>query len=162
MDITELKSGFWGYKKSNVCEYIAGINEQFSQKLMETIRDYDRQIAELHAKITHLEEENSSLQRECSRVTSVIADAKKFSDELREKAEAEDKEFRDRNTDYNNEQMQRIYEMCVGIDKIRDSIRSLLASIDQDLDFRKTELSTLSDGLKNLAESDEGVKNYVP
>ena len=78
MDITELGSSFWGYKKSHVCEYIADMNEQFSKKLMETIKDYDRQIGELHAKITHLEAENSALQKECSNVTQVIVDAKKF------------------------------------------------------------------------------------
>lgn len=156
MDITELKSSFWGYKKSYVCEYIAEMNEQFSKKLMETIKDYDRQIVELNAKINRLEAENSALQKECSNVTQVIVDAKKFSDELRAKAEAEDKEFRDRNMDYNNEQMQRINTFCMGIDKIRDSARTLMASIDKELESKKEELSALKSGLEELAESEEG------
>ena len=156
MDITKLKSGFWGYKKNHVCEYIAEMNEQFSKKLMETIKDYDRQIVELNAKINRLEAENSALQKECSNVTQVIVDAKKFSDELRAKAEAEDKEFRDRNMDYNNEQMQRINTFCMGIDKIRDSARTLMASIDKELEYKKEELSALKSGLEELAESEEG------
>lgn len=160
MDITELKSGFWGYKKSYVCEYIAGMNEQFSKKLMETIKDYDRQIGELNAKITHLEAENSALQKECSNVTQVIVDAKKFSDELRVKAEAEDKEFRDRNMDYNNEQMQRIHTFCMGIDKIRDSMRTLMASFDKDLESKKEELSALNNGLEKLTRSEESAKSH--
>ena len=135
MDITELKSGFWGYKKNYVCEYIAEMNEQFSKKLMETMKDYDHQIGELNAKINRLEAENSALQKECSNVTQVIVDAKKFSDELRAKAEAEDKEVRDRNMGYNNEQMHRIHTFCMGIDKIHDSMRTLMASIDKDLEF---------------------------
>ena len=125
MDITELKSGFWGYKKNYVCEYIAEMNEQFSKKLMETMKDYDHQIGELNAKINRLEAENSALQKECSNVTQVIVDAKKFSDELRAKAEM----------DYNNEQMHRIHTFCMGIDKIHDSMRTLMASIDKDLEF---------------------------
>ena len=102
MNITELKSGFWGYKKSYVCEYIAEMNEKFSQKLMTTIKGYDQQIGELNAKINRLEAENADLKKDCSNVTQVIGDAKKFSDELRAKAEAENKEFRERNKDYNN------------------------------------------------------------
>lgn len=156
MDITELKSSFLGYKKSCVCEYIAEMNEKFSQKLMETIKDYDRQMGELKAKINRLEEENSALQKECSNVTQVIVDAKKFSDELRAKAEAEDKEFRDRNMDYNNEQMHRIYTFCMGIDKIRDSMRTLTASIEKDLEAEKEKLADLNKGLEELAASEEG------
>lgn len=156
MDITELKSGFWGYKKSYVCEYIAEMNEQFSKKLMETIKYYDRQIEELNVKINRLEAENSALQKECSNITQIIVDAKQFSDELRAKAEAEDKEFRDRNINYNNEQMQRINTYCMGIDKIRDSMRTLMASIDIDLESKKEELSVLNNELEELAESEEG------
>ena len=158
MDITELKSGFWGYKKSDVCEYIAEMNEKFSQKLMTTVKDYDRQIGELNAKINRLEAENSALQKDCSSVTQVIVDAKKFSDELRAKAEAEDQEFRERNMDNNNEQRQRIHTFCVSIDKIRDSVRAMLASIDKDLESEKAKLSTLNNGLEELVESEEGAR----
>lgn len=158
MDITELKSGFWGYKKSYVCEYIAEMNEQFSKKLMEVIKDYDRQIEELNAKINRLEEKNSSLQKECSDVAQVIVDARKFSNELRAKAEADDKEFRERNMDYNNEQMQRIHTYCMDIDKICDSMRALIASLDKDLESKKEELSAIGSGLEELTETEEGAK----
>lgn len=158
MDITKLKSGFWGYKKSYVCEYIAEMNEQFSKKLMEVIKDYDRQIEELNAKINRLEAKNSSLQKECSDVAQVIVDARKFSNELRAKAEADDKEFRERNMDYNNEQMQRIHTYCMDIDKIRDSMRALIATVDKDLESKKEELSTIGNGLEELTETEEGAK----
>lgn len=156
MNITELKSGYWGYKKSYVCEYIAEMNEKFSQKLMTTIKGYDQQIGELNAKINRLEAENSDLKKDCSNVTQVIGDAKKFSDELRAKAEAENKEFRERNKNYNNEQMQRIYTFCMGIDKIRDSMRTLTASIEKDLESEKEKLSDLNKELEELAASEEG------
>lgn len=156
MDIVELKSGFWGYKKSYVCEYIAGMNEQFSKKLMETIKYYDCQMEELNAKINRLEAENSALQKECSNITQIIVDAKQFSDELRAKAEAENKEFRERNMDYNNEQMQRINTYSIGIDKIRDSMSALMESIDKDLKSKQEELSDIDKGLEELAESEEG------
>lgn len=55
MDITDLKSSFWGYKKSDVYEYVAQLNDQFSKKMTETICTYDEQIAELQEKIRRLE-----------------------------------------------------------------------------------------------------------
>lgn len=156
MDITELKSGFWGYKKNHVCEYIAQMNEHFSQKLVETIRDYDRRTGELQAKIDRLETENSALQKECNHVAQVIVGAKKFTDELKAQAEAEDKELRDRNIDYYNEQMQRMRDFCAGIDGIRDAVRTLLMSIDQDLETKKAELAALDHELEELAQPEEG------
>lgn len=160
MDITELKSGLWGYKKNYVCEYIAGMNEQFSQRLMEMVKNYDRQIEELHAKITSLEEENVALQNDCNRVTQILADAKSFSDELRAKTEAENKEVRSRNQNYNNEQMERIREFSEGIDRIRDSIRALMTSIDHDLELQQMELSMLSNGSGDSGESQEGTSDH--
>ncbi len=160
MDITELKSGLWGYKKSGVCEYIAGMNEQFSQKLMEVVKDYDRQIGELHAKIERLEVEKSALQKEYNHATQVIVDAKKFSDERKAKAEEEDQKLREYNTNYNNEQMKRIRTFCSDIDKIRDSVRALMASIDQDLETKKVELSTLHSGFEEPVGSEEGERYH--
>lgn len=146
MDITELKSGFCGYKKSYVCEYVAEMNEKFFQKLMTTIKEYDQQIEELNEKINRLDAENSVLQKKCINVTQVIVDANKFSDELRVKAK--DNEFGDRNMDDNYEQMQRIHTLCMGIDKICDSMRP--ASIDKDLESNKRNCQPLTTSLKRM------------
>ncbi len=155
MDITMLKSGLWGYKKSSVCEYIARVNEEFSHKLMDAIKDYDGQLGTLNAKIAQLEAENTLLRQERDRISKIMVDAQEFSSELRAKAEAEDKKFRDSNADYNKEQLRRIEEFGSGIDKIRGSIHNLLDSLDKDLAETKTALSALSDGLKGLDSSGE-------
>lgn len=155
MDITSLKSGFWGYKKSSVCEYIAGVNEEFSHKIMDTLKDHDRQVRELNEKISQLEEENSVLREERDRVTKIITDAKVFSDELRAKSEAEDKKFRDSNMEHNKEQLDRINVFCENIDTIRDSVRRFLYAVDKDLSSNKNELIKLSEGLKELEKSIE-------
>ena len=160
MGITELKCGFLGYKKNLVCEYIAEMNEQFSKKLMDTISDYDSQISELNAKISLLEAENSTLQKECNNITQVFVDAKKFSDDLKEKAEAEDKKLREQIMGYNNEQLQRINEFSTGIDKIRDSLHSLLLSVDKDLVLKNEELSALISGLNTVEISESPEKGY--
>ena len=158
MDITSLKSGFWGYQKRSVCEYIAKANEEFSSKLMETIKDYDRTIRELNDKISRLEEENAAFREERDRVTKVMTDAKVFSDDLRAKAKAEDKKFRDDNLKYNKDQIRRIDEISEGIDNIRDSIQRLVCSIDGDLSEKQSEVLVFKSKLKSI-EEDFGVKN---
>ena len=62
--------------------------------------------------------------------------------------------------DYNNEQMQRIHTFCMGIDKIRDSMRTLITSIDKDLESKKEELSALNNGLEKLNGSEESAKSH--
>jgi len=69
MDVTLLKSGFWGYKKSSVCEYIAEMDREFSQRLMNATKENDRLLQELQGKISQFEEENGILRRERDRVT---------------------------------------------------------------------------------------------
>lgn len=64
MDITSLKSGLWGYKKSCVCEYIAAMGEEYSRKLTDTVRERDAAIDALHQKLAALEAENAEYNEE--------------------------------------------------------------------------------------------------
>lgn len=160
MDITSLKSGFWGYKKSSVCEYIAGVNEEFSHKLMDTLKDYDRQIQELNAKISQLEEENAVLRKERDSVTKIMTDAKAYSDDMRARAEAEDKKFRDNNMEYNKRQLHRIDEFGKSIDSILYDVRHLLDSVDKDLSENKLEFQKLKDEIESAEKSAEVNRDY--
>lgn len=160
MDITELKSGFWGYKKNNVCEYVAEINEQFSKKLMETIKEYDCQIRELQSKIAQLEQENAALQKECGDVTQVFVAAKKFSDELKIRAQKENKELRERNAEYSKEQLNRINALCFNINKIRDSVYSMLTAIDNELQVKESELTAIGAEMRTMNELQEGTETH--
>ena len=57
-----LKSGFFGYSKSSVCEYIARMNEEFSQRLTAKDNENTSREAELRAQIASLREENQKLK----------------------------------------------------------------------------------------------------
>ena len=62
MKLKELKTGFWGYQKAGVFQYITDLEEQFSARLLEK----DRQIQELtrgyQERIASLEEQVKLLQ----------------------------------------------------------------------------------------------------
>lgn len=160
MDITMLKSGLWGYKKNSVCEYIAEINQEFSYKLMDTIKNYDQKEKELHERISRLEEENAILREDRDRVTMIMTDAKKFSDDLRREAEMENKKFRDSNERYNTEQRRLIEEFCANIDQIRDSVYHLLNSFDMELSEVKNDLTSIDSSLQELDSCVGAEKNY--
>ena len=160
MDITSLKSGFWGYKKAGVCEYIAAVNEEFSQKLTDSLKDYDRQLRELNEKISQLEQENTALRAERDRVTKIITDAAAFSDQLRDKALEEDKKFRHNNLEYNREQLSKINGLCRGIDEIRDQIQGFLKAVDAELEKKQLALKTKENTLQDMKNSvKEPLKN---
>lgn len=149
MDITMLKSGFWGYKKDKVCEYIANLNGEFSDKLMETVKNYDHQIQELNAKIAKLEAENLSLLTERNNITQILGDATDFANDLKAKAEKEDKAFREENEARNKEQQRRIEGFQYNIDQIRDALHNMLRSIDENLAAKHDQLNTIKSELQS-------------
>lgn len=155
MNITSLKSGFWGYKKSNVCEYIAKMNEEFSRKLMTALDENDAMIQELQAKVAQLEEENAAYRSERNRVTEALIDAKTFAANLKIQAAAEDEKSRAQNQAYNKKQRERIREFSSGINDIRNAVHQLLHVIDNDLSKKNNDFFELQDNLRALEETVE-------
>ena len=159
MDITMLKSGFWGYKKDKVCEYIANLNGEFSDKLMETVKNYDHQIQELNTKIAKLEAENLSLLTERNNITQILGDATDFANDLKAKAEKEDKAFREENEARNKEQQRRIESFQEDIDQIRNTLHNMLRSIDKELTEKQESLSAIDHLLKEHSGLQSEVSN---
>ena len=50
MQISELKKGFWGYRKEDVYQYISTLNEEFSKKLLEKDEKTEGLLQSLQAK----------------------------------------------------------------------------------------------------------------
>ena len=50
MELNDLKGALFGFKKHDVCEYIAQINTEFSAKLAEERKEYQQTLEELSAK----------------------------------------------------------------------------------------------------------------
>ncbi len=70
MKLSELKKGFWGYQKESVYHYIALLEEEASERLMEkdaqAAREKERaekRIRELEASVKRLRRENDALRR---------------------------------------------------------------------------------------------------
>lgn len=145
MNITNFKTSLFGYKKSDVFEYIAQMNEEFTQKLLEAVQEHDRLIQSLNDKIFQLQEENSTYRAERDRVTSILTDAKVFASDLRARAAAEDERIRQEAEEYTEKQKKRIDEYCNGIDEIQTRIRDFLSTVERELAEKK-------DGLLQIRE----------
>lgn len=64
MQISELKKGFWGYRKEDVYQYISTLNEEFSKKLLEKDEKTEGLLQSLQAKNAALEQELVTLKQE--------------------------------------------------------------------------------------------------
>ena len=104
-----LKSGFFGYSKSSVCEYIARMNEEFSQRLTAKDNENTSREAELRAQIASLREENQKLKEKQEEIVGALVDAKSFAAELKAKAEAENQAQRSENTARNAAELSLIH-----------------------------------------------------
>lgn len=80
MELNDLKTGLWGFKKQDVCEYIAKMSEELTAKMEQERRqnevkieaivqamhregcDKDREIAALKEQVQALREENAARQ----------------------------------------------------------------------------------------------------
>lgn len=147
MDTKTLKSGFFGYSKTSVYEYIAKMNEEFSQKLIDAMAENEQTQKELREKLTQLEKENLQLRNAQNDVAAILLDAKGFAAELNAKAEAEDRKMRADNIACRNAELSRIRSYSQNIDAIRRDIRKLLETMDAELTKEDQQLSALEEGV---------------
>lgn len=94
MDYRFLKTSLFGYSKSRVCEYIAYMNAQFSERLMAVTEENKQERNALLEKIASLEKELSEYKRTHGEIASAILDAKEYGAELKRKAEKETAQMR--------------------------------------------------------------------
>lgn len=64
MKTDELKTGFWGYKKFSVYQYINTLEEQFSAQLLEKDRESREALEQEQQRVRQLEQELEDLRRQ--------------------------------------------------------------------------------------------------
>lgn len=125
-----LKDSLFGYSKSEVCAYIARMNEEFSQRLLVKDEEYAAKEAELREQIIQLQEENKRLAERQEEISDALLDAKLYASQLKAKAEAENQMRRAENAARNAEEYRRIQSVAANIDSIREVFRSMIEKMD--------------------------------
>ena len=89
MDKDILKSAIFGYSKISVCKYIATMNEEFNEKLIEETDSFCKEHSRQQKKIDDLEAELAVLKQNAYVVGRVVLDAGQYAEQIRQKAQDE-------------------------------------------------------------------------
>lgn len=143
MDNNILKKSFFGYSKTSVCEYIAQVNREFSERIMNTADEAKKERDELNAKIASLENELNKYKKIHADITNALMEAQQHSDDLKEKAELEDRKRREENAEKRDRENKRIMEYKAKIDELRRGLASFAAAADKELESYTSDIETL-------------------
>ena len=101
MKTEDLKTGFWGYKKYSVYQYITEMETQFSAKLMEKDEEAKALLEQERQRSRQLEEELAQLRRQLERqnseqalIASTLMEAKRYAQQLKDRADEQDQAAR--------------------------------------------------------------------
>lgn len=133
MEKNILKNAFFGYSKNSVCEYIAKVNGEFSERLTAAAEDAKKEREALNAKISELEKELDSYRKLHGDISAALLEAQKHAAELKEESEAENKKLREQNAEKREAENKRIECYKAQIDEIRRGLSLLAADTDSKL-----------------------------
>ena len=137
MKTEELKTGFWGYKKFSVYQYITTLEEQFSAKLLEKDLETRTALDQAQARIQQLEQELSVLRQQYEEqqsaqmlISNTLLEAQRYADMLKKEAEARDRDAQQQHAEAleKREEMLRHYD--AQLQQLRETFRSMLQEMD--------------------------------
>ena len=126
-----LKTSLFGFSKTDVCEYIAKINEEFSTKIDLIHAEHNEEKAELLAKIASLTEELEKHKKTNSEIAQTLLDTQRYAEELKEKSKRSYQKAK-----LSEQREKADLELITYRDKfeeVRKSLAALLAKIDPNL-----------------------------
>lgn len=101
MKAEQLKTGFWGYKKFSVYQYITALEEEFSAKLLETERESQAALAQERQRCQQLEEQLSQLRKqyEAQRseqllIANTLLEAQRYAEQLKKETDQREEQIR--------------------------------------------------------------------
>lgn len=133
--MTELfQTSLLGYSKKGVCAYIAEMNEEFSQKLLEKDKACKDAVRTLQEQLEQLKRENGQLRAERREVAGALIDAKAFAAGLMERAEEENRAQCAKNEALCQAELRRLQAMADDIEALRTAFCATLRDMDAELE----------------------------
>lgn len=147
MKTEELKTGFWGFKKYSVYQYITGLEEQFSAKLLEKDAE-DRALLEREReRVRELESELASLRRrqeehsaEQQLISGALVEAQRHAEALRSQSEAKEQQARRELMDEAEQRRRELERYDLRLQQLREQLRSMLREMDQSAEKLREDL----------------------
>ena len=148
-----LKTSLFGFSKTEVCDYIARVNDEFNGKIDLLTAEHTKEKNELIAQITALNEELNKYKQANADIAQALFDAQQYAAELKAKADGEYKEAQDELLAIKETETDKLNTYREKIEKVRKDIVALLSDIDDKLTCQTAETEDL------IAEynSEEGI-----
>ena len=148
-----LKTSLFGFSKTEVCDYIARVNDEFNGKIDLLTAEHTNEKNELIAQITALNEELNKYKQANADIAQALFDAQQYAAELKAKADGEYKEAQDELLAIKETETDKLNTYREKIEKVRKDIVALLSDIDDKLTCQTAETEDL------IAEynSEEGI-----
>jgi chromosome segregation ATPase len=128
-----LRTSLFGFSKTEVCDYIARVNDEFNGKIDLIIAEHTKERNELTAQIAALNEEINKYKQANADIAQALFDAQQYATELKAKADGEYKEAQDELLALKEAETDKLNTYREKIENVRKEIVSVLSDIDDKL-----------------------------
>ena len=128
-----LRTSLFGFSKTEVCDYIARVNDEFNGKIDLITTEHTKERNELTAQIAALNEEINKYKQANADIAQALFDAQQYATELKAKADGEYKEAQDELLALKEAETDKLNTYREKIENVRKEIVSVLSDIDDKL-----------------------------
>ena len=128
-----LRTSLFGFSKTEVCDYIARVNDEFNSKIDLITAEHTKERNELTAQIAALNEEINKYKQANADIAQALFDAQQYATELKAKADGEYKEAQDELLALKEADTEKLNTYREKIENVRKEIVSVLSDIDDKL-----------------------------
>ena len=128
-----LRTSLFGFSKTEVCDYIARVNDEFNGKIDLITAEHTKERNELTAQIAALNEEINKYKQANADIAQALFDAQQYATELKVKADGEYKEAQDELLALKEAETDKLNTYREKIENVRKEIVSVLSDIDDKL-----------------------------
>ena len=128
-----LRTSLFGFSKTEVCDYIARVNDEFNSKIDLITAEHTKERNELTAQIAALNEEINKYKQANADIAQALFDAQQYATELKAKADGEYKEAQDELLALKEAETDKLNTYREKIENVRKEIVSVLSDIDDKL-----------------------------
>lgn len=128
-----LRTSLFGFSKTEVCDYIARVNDEFNGKIDLITAEHTKERNELTAQIAALNEEINKYKQVNADIAQALFDAQQYATELKAKADGEYKEAQDELLALKEAETDKLNTYREKIENVRKEIVSVLSDIDDKL-----------------------------
>lgn len=128
-----LRTSLFGFSKTEVCDYIARVNDEFNSKIDLITAEHTKERNELTAQIAALNEEINKYKQANADIAQALFDAQQYATELKAKADGEYQEAQDELLAFKEAETEKLNTYREKIESVRKEIVSVLSDIDDKL-----------------------------